>query len=270
MTALAVGAALGAASLFGLASAVQHREALSVEASVSPRLLLTLARRPWWLAGIVADVLAVGLQAVALSRGSVALVSTLMVAGLPLAVLLSALLARRSLTTVEIRGLLLCSAGLAVLGPALATTALGRAPSRSSGLLAALVVAAVVLPLLALRHRPRYGGMLAGAAAGAVVGAGAVLLAVTATRVQDGLSPGLALLGAVAVGLLGLLLTQVAFQTGELGAPLAALTVVEPVVAVLLAVAVLGEALPGGAGHVAALAVGSLAAVTGVLVLSRA
>ena len=270
MTALAVGAALGAASLFGLASAVQHREARKVASTASPRLLTTLARRPWWLVSIVADVGAVGLQALALARGSVALVATLLVAGLPLAVLLSAGLSRRRLTSLEIRGLLVCSAGLAVLGPALATTTLGSSPSLTSGLLATVVVAAVVLLLLAARHHPRYGGLLAGAAAGTVVGAGAVLLAVTATRIQDGRFPGLPLFGAVAVGLLGLLLSQVAFQTGELGAPLAALTVVEPVVAVLLAVAVLGESLPGGAGHVAALAVGSVTAVAGVLVLSRA
>ncbi|MCW2599757.1 MAG: integral rane protein [Frankiales bacterium] len=270
-TAGAVSAALGAAVFFGLASALQHQEARAVETSASPSLLVTLARRPLWLVGIVADVAAVGLQALALGLGSVALVQTLLVAGLPLAAVLSALLAHRGLHRHEVVGLLLCSAGLALLGPALSSTPLGHPPSRADAVTAGVVVAAVVLPLLALRGRRRFGAVFAGAAAGAVIGAASVLLAVAASRVGDwsALFGSWALYGAVAVGLLGLLLAQVAFQTGELGAPLAALSVVEPVVAVLLAVAVLKETLPSTTSARLAAAVGAALAVAGVLALCR-
>lgn len=267
--AVAVVAALGSAGLFGLASAAQHHAAQAVAASLRPSLLLTLARRPLWLVGTVADIAAVGLQAFALTRGSVALVQSLLVAGLPLAVLLSAVLGDRRLRTPEIAGLILTALGLALLGPALATTVETGAPSRTDGVLAGLSLAALVLPLLVLRTRPRWGGVSAGAAAGATVGAGAVLLSVASGRVGDwhALFTGWALYAAMVVGLAGLLLAQVAFQTGDLGAPLATLTVIEPVVAVALAMVVLHEKLPHNPGDLTLLAVGGLFAVVGVVLL---
>lgn len=269
-TASAVAAALGSAALFGLASAAQHHEARAVEASVRPSLLLALARRPLWLLGTLADVGAVGLQAFALTRGSVTLVQSLLVAGLPLAVLLSAVLGDRRLHQREVGGVALCATGLALLGPALSTTAEGTAPTRSAGLVAGTVVAVGVLGLVLLRSRPRWGGVCAGAAAGATIGAGAVLLSVSAGRLDDPsrLFGSIGLYATVVVGALGLLLSQVAFQTGDLGAPLATLTVTEPVVAVALATAVLHERLPHDTGDVVLLTLGGLLSVVGVVLLS--
>jgi drug/metabolite transporter (DMT)-like permease len=269
--AAAVAAALGSATLFALASALQHREAGSVAPAAGPGLLVTLAKRPVWLLGGLADIGGVALQAVALGLGSVALVQTLLVAGLPLAAVLSAALAHRRLRPHEVAGLALCTGGLALLGPTLSSTPSGHDPSRASAAVAGAAVAVVVLLLLALRRRPRFGPAAAGAAAGAVIGTGSVLLAVAAGRFGDwpALFGSWAVYGAVAVGLLGLLLAQVAFQTGDLGAPLAALSVVEPVVAVVLAVTVLHEQLPTSPLAASAAAAGALLAVAGVLALSR-
>lgn len=271
-TAGAVAAALGSAALFGLASALQHQQAGEVATSAKPGLLVTLAKRPVWLLGIVADTAAVGLQALALGLGSVALVQTLLVAGLPVAAALSAVLAHRRLRAREMAGLGLCSVGLAVLGPALSSTPVGHAPGRGDAVVAGLVVAAVALPLLALRGHRRFGGVFAGAAAGVVIGSGSVLLAVTAGRFGDwsALFGSWALYAAIAVGLLGLLLAQVAFQTGDIGAPLATLSILEPVVAVVLAVTVLHETLPSTTGPRLATVFGSLLAVAGVLALAGA
>lgn len=267
----AVAAALAAATLFGLASALQHQQANEVEASVSPGLLVTLAKRPLWVLGGVVDLGAVALQALALGLGAVALVQTLLVSGLPLAVVLSALLEHRRLHRHEVAGLVLCSVGLALLGPALSSTPSGREPTRPAAFVAGGVVVALVLALLALRTRPRFGGILAGAAAGAVIGSGSVLLAVAAGRFGNwsALFGSLAVYGAAAVGGIGLLLAQIAFQTGALGAPLASLSVVEPVVAVILAVTVLHETLPTSAGARTAAVAGALLAVSGVLALCR-
>lgn len=271
---LAAGLALAAAASFGLASALQHLEAGRVDkrGALDPGLLTALARRPIWLLGIVADVLAVVLQAVALHFGAVALVQPLLVAGLPVAVLLSARYAGRALLGKERLGLLLCTGGLLLLAPATATTSLGIAPSRATATIAGVLLGAAAGALLLLAHRvPRLAPPATGTAAGAVIGAGSVLLAVSAGRTGD--IP--ALLGSVApyaalvVGLLGLLLSQAAFQTGALGAPLAALSVVEPVVAVLLAVTVLHERLPSGAADRAAAVAGALLAVAGVVALTR-
>lgn len=270
-SAVAVAAALGGAALFATASAVQHREARAVPASVSPSLLVTLAKRPWWLLGIVAEIGGVVLQGVALSLSSVSLVQALLVAGLPLAAVLSALLAHRRLERHEVVGLLLVSAGLGLLGPALSATAGNREPDRADAVIATLIVTAAVLPLLALRSHRRYGGICAGAAAGIVIGAGAVLLAVAASRFGDwsALLGSWAFYAAIVVGLLALLVTQVAFQTGELGAPLAALSVIEPFVAVALAAVLLGEQLPSSGSTRAAAAAGAILAVIGVLALCR-
>ncbi len=267
----AVAAALGSAALFATASAVQHREARAVPASVSPSLLITLAKRPLWLLGIVAEVAGVVLQGVALNLSSVSLVQALLVAGLPLAAVLSALLARRRLQRHEVLGLLLVSVGLAVLGPALSATAGDREPARADALVATLIVIAVTVPLLLMRGHRRYGGLCAGAAAGIVIGAGAVLLAVAASRFGDwaALLGSWAFYAAIVVGLLALLVTQVAFQTGELGAPLAALSVIEPFVAVTLAAVLLGEQLPSSTSTRAAAVVGAVLAVLGVLALCR-
>jgi drug/metabolite transporter (DMT)-like permease len=115
--AVAVPAALASALAFGTAAALQHRETGEVDrrGALDPGLLPSLARRPLWLVGIVADVLAVGLQGLALRFGPVSLVQPLLVAGLPFAVLLSCLLGRRAPRTAELQGIVLCAVGLAVL-----------------------------------------------------------------------------------------------------------------------------------------------------------
>ncbi|MCU1587859.1 MAG: hypothetical protein JWN31_1352 [Frankiales bacterium] len=264
----AVLAALAGAALFGLASALQHQEAAAVDTSARPSLLLTLARRPLWLIGMAVDVGAVALQGLALRLGSVSLVQTLLVAGLPLATALSALLARRRLRRPEVIGLVLCSVGLALLGPQLASSPQGHPPSRQAALVVGAAISALAGPLLLLRHHPRFGGAAAGAAAGLVVGASAVLLSVTAARVGDWshLFGSWAVYATAAVGLVGLLLTQVSFQTGDLGAPLAALSLVEPITAVVIAINVLDERAPS----VTVTAVlGTVCAAAGVLVLAR-
>jgi hypothetical protein len=271
MTVAAVSVALGAAGLFGLASALQHQEAGKVEASVSPGLLVALVKRPLWVLGSLSDLGAVCLQAVALGLGSVALVQTLLVAGLPLAVVLSALLERRSLHRHEVVGLGLCSLGLALLGPALSSAPSGHTPARIDAVVAGVVLTVLVVPLILLRERPRFGGVLAGAASGAAIGAGSVLLAVSAQRAPhwEALFTSWAPYAAAVVGGLGLLMAQVAFQTGALGAPLASLSVVEPVVSVVLAATVLHESLPSTAGPRTAAIAGSLLAMAGVLALCR-
>jgi drug/metabolite transporter (DMT)-like permease len=268
----AVAAALGAAALFAVASAVQHQEANAVEKGTGAQLLVSLARRPLWLLGICSDFLAVALQALALGLGSVPLVQTLLVAGLPLAALLSALLQHRRMFRFEVVGMLLCTPGIALLAPALSSTASEHDPSRVAACVAGAIVAVVALPLLAARHQPRFGGLYAGLAAGAVLGAGSVLLAVAAGRFGDwsALFGSWAVYAAAAVGVAGLLLAQIAFQTGDLGAPLAALSITEPLVAVVLAVTVLKDDLPTSGASLTAAVAGTLLSVAGVLALCRA
>ncbi|MCW2572436.1 MAG: hypothetical protein JWO88_2494 [Frankiales bacterium] len=272
---LAVAASLAAATAYGIASALQYGQAAVAgkRASLDPGLLTELARRPVWLLGLAADGAAIAFQGVALRFGPVVLVQPLLVAGLPIAVLLSAGLARRRPTRPELGGVLLCTAGLALLAPASATTAhLGRVSGRTAWVLAAAVLVVAVGGLLMLaRTSSRSAPLAIGTAAGIATGTGSVLLAVCAAGID---APGHLLrtpapYAAAVVALLALLLTQAAFQTGLISGPLAALSVTEPVTAGVLAISVLREQLSGSPAVLGVGVVGALAAVSGVLVLAQ-
>src|SRR5689334_17669002 len=74
-TAIAVLAALAAAASFGVAAALQHRQARLTPDAGGVRLLARLAAQPLWLAGIALAALAYGMQALALAFGPLALVA---------------------------------------------------------------------------------------------------------------------------------------------------------------------------------------------------
>src|SRR5258707_12602728 len=89
-----IAAALG----YAAASVLQQREAQSVPPGGGGiRLVLRLARRPWWLAGVACDGAAFGLQAVALGVGSLLVVQPVLTSGLLFALPASAWLAGRRL-----------------------------------------------------------------------------------------------------------------------------------------------------------------------------
>jgi drug/metabolite transporter (DMT)-like permease len=265
--AAAVAAALASATAYGVASAAQHDQAVRVETTgpLDPHLLLTRAKRPVWLMGIAADVLGIALQALALRVGSVVLVQPLLVAALPIAVVISArgVLRRRTWT-----GLAACSVGLA----ALAVVSPAEPTAHPAGGRAAIagVVVAFLLVLLLVPSRRDF-AWRRGVAAGVCLGAAAPLIAVTAAEVDRPLHllttwPAYAL---IVVGGLSLLLTQSAFQAQWLALPLATLTVVEPLVAVVLAAAVLHQRLPSTAGSATFAVAGACCAAWGVVLLAR-
>ena len=273
-TGLAVAAALGSAAAFGLATAMQHAEAGEVQrrGAFHPGLIGSLAVRRGWLLSFIAEFAAIGLQGLALRDGRVALVQALIVFGLPVAVVLSTLLGARKLSGRDILGLGLCTAGLVACAvpqpPGAGTQTL---PPLGRALWAAAVCGALVVALTVLAvRRPRLAGAASGAAAGVVIGMSVPVLAVVAAGLDDPVEllsswPPYAL---AVLGLLGLTLSQAAFQTGSLGAPLATLTLTEPVTAVALAVAVLHQRLPEGTGPRLAILTGALVAAGGVLLLA--
>lgn len=269
----ALAASLASAASYGLASALQHEQVGLVDrrAALDPSLVATLATRPRWLLGILADVVAVALQAVALHFGAVSLVQPVLVAALPISVLVASAMSRQRPSRRAVLGLLLCTVGLVLLVPAGTTVGLGRTPRPGATVVAtAVLVTAGLLLLLVAHRRPASAGAATGIAAGIAVGAASVLLASCAARTGDlaALLTSVPPYAALVVGLLGLMLTQAAFQTGAIGGPLAALSVTEPVVAVGLASLVLHERLPTGTALRLVGVLGALLAVAGVLALS--
>lgn len=136
----------------------------------------------------------------------------------------------------------------------------------------AVGVGAAVLLLVGLSRRwPGCAPAAIGVAAGITAGASSVLLAIGAGRIEDPRALFMTIVpyAAVALGLLTLMLSQGAFQTGPIGTPLAALSVTEPLAAAFLAVTMLHERLPSSALLILTTGLGATAAVAGVLVLSR-
>lgn len=271
--AVAVALGLAAATAYGVASSLQHREAGHVQASnpFAPGLLVSLSKRPGWRLAMVADISAVACQGVALRFGAVILVQLFVVGALPLGVVLSSLRAHIRTSSRDVFGLLLCTGGLALSVPATTGLGLGHPAGAGAWTAATSIVAASSLGLVALARSRRVTAPLSlGVAAGITGGAGSVLLAVCAVGINNpvGLFRTAAPYAAVVCGLATLSLTQSAFQTGTIGAPLAALSITEPAAAVVLALVVLHQHLPGSATTVIPAAIGATAACCGVLLLA--
>lgn len=268
-------AALAAAACFAAASVAQHRAAARVEPSrpLDPRLLLRLLRQPLWLVGGGADVAGLLLQVVALAKAPVVLVQPLLVAALLLAVPLAAALDRRRPVRAEVAGVLLCTAGLLTF-LAVAQARPGRSAVPFAAALPTLGVAgavAVAVTVSVRRIRPGPGrAVVLAAGCGVLYGVSSALIKlVTAELAHPWRALGSwPLIAVVVVGGAGLLLNQNAFQAGALAAPLATLTIVEPVTAAVVGLVLLGERVATGAAHLAAYAGIVVAVVAGVLLLA--
>lgn len=256
--------ALAAAAAFAACSVFQHLAARS-EPSRDAWLLLRLVRRPLWLAGGVLNGAGVGLQAVSLAFVPIVLVAPIRLAGLPMALPMTAAIDRRRIRADEIGAGVLCAAGGAAFVLAAGTTG-DRAVldgNRALVLLGSALVLDIACWALARRTGWRYvalacsGGLLNGLNAG---------LLATVSRAVAGHEPTIllwALPALAAVGLLALLRTQQGLQAPHIGPPLAAMTIAEPVAAVLVGVLLLDEAIPGGPALRAAQVCGAVAGLTG-------
>ncbi|MFE2439569.1 DMT family transporter, partial [Streptomyces sp. NPDC059409] len=177
--------ALLAAFSNALATVLQRRAALSVPQSQGfrPGLVLDLLRRPVWLGGMLAVVVAGVGQAVALATGPLSLVQPLFVLELPLALLLASLLTGNRMP----EAVWLAVGGVVVgLGVALASASPdgGKADvplDRWMPALAACAGAAVLLAAVGLK-RP-----VGKARAGCLGAATAVCYALTAALMKDSL-----------------------------------------------------------------------------------
>lgn len=270
--------ALLAAALFAVASAMQQRAASQVPDHSSNGLALIrvlVRRRLWWL-GLVCDFGSYLVQAAALGVGSLVLVQPLLVTSLLMALPLSARWGGRRLSRSDWWWASLLAGALAVfVVTGQSSAGLDRAGATrwlSTGLVLGMLLAGC-LGVAGIRrgYRP-----VAFAAATALLYG--VLAALTKSVVS--LLPGgpAAVLGGwetyalVAAAVAGTMTQQSAYQAGGLAASLPTITVGEPVVAVVLGIAVLGERLPGGVSRwVLVVGLGIvMAAATAVLARSAA
>jgi len=232
---------LGAAMLLGLTSVLQHSAAATVDTkhSLRPRLLLELLRRPRWLLGNVADVGAFALQFLALRRGSLLVVQSLLVTGLAFALPMSARLSHRRLRSREWISVLALVGGLAVF---LTSANPRRGRPAASGLGWVIVIAGVALAIgVIIRGAPKGPGRARarrlGAACGMVFGLDAALAKAAGHVVSQGLVEGVTSWEPyvfVACAAAGFLLAQSALQAGPLDASLPLQAIGDPLTAAMI------------------------------------
>ncbi len=261
---LAVALSLVSAICYATAAVLQARTAAG-----TANLRGTLTRGSWWWS-VVLNITGALLHVAALRYGPLTLVQPLGALSLVVAVPLGSLIARRRTSATQWRGMALTLVGLASL---LMATASGNAPGDTLGtgevLVVALAAAVVIAALIRFGSgHSTVGGLGFAAASGIASGVGSTLAQTLA--VGPALSWSVALVAALTVAFAGggLLLSQKAYRSG-LGGPLALLTLVNPVTASVIGIALLGERFQHGVTGTALALVGAAAATCGVVLLSR-
>ncbi|MES9502050.1 DMT family transporter [Streptomyces koyangensis] len=270
--AVAIAVSLVSALAYAAAAVAQERLAARTVPDAPRGLVRLLTAGAWWGA-VGLNAAGALLHVVALRFGPLTLVQPLGALTLVAAVPLGARYAGRRVARLEWRGALLTLGGLGLLMFA----ASGPAPEDSLTLTEALAVGATTLLLIgALGRRGRGPGLRHATASGIASG---IASALTQTVTVALAAPGKAappVLQTVLVALLvaafataGLLLAQTAYRSG-LGAPLAVVTLTNPLAASAVGLTLLGERLHGGAAGLLPALVGALVAGRGVVALSRA
>ncbi|MFI8828726.1 DMT family transporter [Streptomyces sp. NPDC053431] len=269
--------ALCAAFSNALATVLQRRAALTVPRSDSfrPGLILDLVRRPLWLAGILAVIVAGVGQAAALATGALSLVQPLFVLELPLALLIASVMARERLS-----GRLWAAVAAVVCGLGVALLAASPAGNRTrvelDRWLPTLVVCAVAVVALAAAGLRRPSGR---ARAGCLGAATAICYALTAALMKtsmhilggDGFVAFLTSWQTYAfcvAGIAAVLLLEHAMQGGPLVASQPALTLGDATVSLTLGVLLYEEHVRTGWWLLPQLA-GIALIVVGVFALAR-
>ncbi|MEU2623651.1 hypothetical protein ABZ642_37040 [Streptomyces sp. NPDC007157] len=266
-TLIAVLLSLVSAVAYAAAAVAQERLASKTAGAGLVRLLGSGA---WWAAvGLNAG--AALLHVVALKYGPLTLVQPLGALTLVAAVPMGARVAGRRVSATEWRGTALTLLGLG----ALLVTASGPAPHRVLSLTEALAVAGTTAALIGALSRPgTRPGLRHATASGFASGVASALTQTVTVAATDRSGPVLSvqvivvalLVAAFAVG--GLLLSQTAYR-GGLGAPLAVVTLSNPMAAALIGLTLLGQGLQGGAAGILLALAGAGLASLGVVLLTR-
>jgi drug/metabolite transporter (DMT)-like permease len=247
---MAVVLALLAGLGYAGASVLQQRVAAAQapELSLSPRLLLAVARRPLWLLGVGLDIVAYLLEAAALHEGSLVTVGPLLVSGLIWVLPLSTIGTGERVTRRELVPALVVTAGLSLFVQVGSPAGGGSSASAGAWVAVGAAVAVLVAGLVASARRQTGSrrALLLGLATGVVYSFTAVLTKSAVDLLDDGagaLFSHWQLYVLLALSIVGLVLNQSAFQAGHVAASLPAIAVTNPVLSCVLGVVMFGEHL---------------------------
>jgi len=243
-----------------------------------PRLLATMIASPWWLAGLVFDLGAIGFQVFALRYGDLSVVQPVLTVSLLISLVLSHLLERTRIRKTEVAYGLLLIAGLVVflassgsLGPHGEESIGAKVPGIILSVLAGTAV------LICLGYARRVDGRRRARALAVVTAIMYVAMAgliKSSTRIADlrgweSLLTSWQLWGVVGCALGAMLAQQVAYGAAPLAQSLPVVASLDPLFAVTLGVVVYGESLRHGPLDLSLEFVGLAALLVGVLGISR-
>lgn len=280
-----VAAAVVGAVLLALGAQYQGRGVRSVDhvEDLGPvRRVLRLVTTGGWLLGSGFLVLAILLQLLALLLAPLPVVQPIGVLSLVVAALLNRRLAHARLQRRGVQGIVVCILGTAVF-VVVAAFATSSTPADVPAVLPVLVLLAAVLAvigvaLLVARRRltPVVFAALGAVCFGFVVTLMKVVLDRSSAAVQHGGLIGptlpftlLVAASAAVAGTIGITLVQRAYAGGSADLVVAALTVVDPLVAVSLGIGLLGQARSAPLWTFPVFAVAEVVAVLGVVLMSR-
>ncbi|MET9523230.1 DMT family transporter [Streptomyces coeruleorubidus] len=263
MSALALSVLLSLVSAFAYAGGaiVQERVAVS-----SPDEQYAPLRRPGWWAAVALNGLGGLLHVVALAYGPLSLVQPLGALTIVVALPMAALFVGRKAGATAWRGAIMATVGLAGLLSLVAASdaqSLDAAERVAVALVTAGAVVALMIAGRAAHRHPAVRSMLLATASGIAFGMSSVFTKTVAVDWTGGVSaadvPSLAVIGVLATA--GMLLSQASYRGAGLAAPLATLTVVNPVVAAAVGITMFGETFRyGTTGTALALSCGVVAA----------
>ncbi|GCB42976.1 DMT family transporter [Streptomyces sp. NL15-2K] len=261
--------ALALSVLLSLVSAVAYAAGAIVQERVavsSPGQQYAPLRRPIWWAAVALNGLGGLLHVVALAYGPLSLVQPLGALTIVFALPMAALFVGRKAGATAWRGAIMATVGLAGLLSLVGASDAQSLDTAQRVLVALVTTGAVVALMIAGRaaHRhPAVRSILLATASGIAFGMSSVFTKTVAVDWTGGVSasdlPSLAVIGVLATA--GMLLSQASYRGAGLAAPLATLTVVNPVVAAAVGLTMFGETFRyGSAGTALALSCGVVAA----------
>ncbi|MFC5203010.1 DMT family transporter [Streptomyces kaempferi] len=261
--------ALALSVLLSFVSAVAYAGGAIVQEQValtSPEQTYAPLRRPGWWAAVALTGLGGVLHVVALAYGPLSLVQPLGALTIVFALPMAAVFVGRRAGATAWRGAIMATVGLAVLLALVGSADAQSLSTTQRTVLAVVAGGAVVAFMVAGRaaHRhPAVRSVLLAVGSGTAFSMSSVFTKTVAVDWEHRVSlsdlPSLTLIGVFATA--GMLLSQASYRGGGLAAPLATLTVVNPVVAAAVGITMFGETFRyGETGTVLALACGVVAA----------
>ncbi|WP_225635775.1 DMT family transporter [Streptomyces solaniscabiei] len=261
--------ALALSVLLSLVSAVAYAGGAIVQEQVaasSTGVQYAPLRRPAWWAAVGLNGLGGLLHVVALAYGPLSLVQPLGALTIVFALPMAALFVGRRAGATAWRGAIMATVGLAGL-LSLVGASDAQSLDTAQRVTVAVVTAGAIVTLMiagrAAQRHPAVRSVLLATASGIAFGMSSVFTKTVAVDWTGGVSaadlPSLAVIGVLATA--GMLLSQASYRGAGLAAPLAVLTVANPVVAAVVGITMFGESFRyGTTGTALALSCGVVAA----------